>query len=149
MFVTGGNYTTPSFSSPVWNNEDDINQVRKIKKSTIKNNIHHHYGSSGECFSFGLHNSYKSSTSNGITITHYAGDEVEEMKTYHNKLQKTLLCAFNTFDSIIPGISKDFYIMTRTLKEMSKKNPLLKNLYKPKLILVFFLITNNLTRCFF
>jgi hypothetical protein len=36
LFVTGGNYTTPSFSSPVWNNEEDIIQVRKIKKSTIK-----------------------------------------------------------------------------------------------------------------
>jgi hypothetical protein len=80
----------------------------------IKNNIHHHYGSSGECFSFGLHNSYKSSTSNGITITHHAGDYL------------SLLCTFNTFYTIIPGISKDFYILARTLKEMSKNSPLLK-----------------------
>jgi hypothetical protein len=48
------------------------------------------------------------------------------MKTYHSKLQQSLLCAFNTFNSIIPGISKDLYIMTRTLKEMSKKNLYLK-----------------------
>jgi hypothetical protein len=41
-------------------------------------------------------------------------------------LQQSLLCAFNTFDSIIPGISKDIYIMARTLKERSKNSPLLK-----------------------
>ncbi len=69
LFVFGKKIQDKLCNTYLWNNAEDITTVRRFKKSTVKNGGNHHFGSTGECFSFGLHNIFK--TKNMITIDNY------------------------------------------------------------------------------
>jgi hypothetical protein len=61
---------------PIWDNIKDLSSLKQIKKNTIKSNKpNHHYGSTGQCYSFGLRNAFSRNPCNNITIGKYAGDE--------------------------------------------------------------------------
>ena len=118
LFVFGKKFQDKLCNTYVWNNAEDITTVRRFKKSTVKNGGNHHFGSMGECFSFGLHNIFK--TKNMITIDNYCGDDEAMIKKYRSCIGLHLKRVFTIFDTIIPGLSNDLHITGRSMLSSSK-----------------------------
>ena len=109
--------------TPVWDNVLNLEDLRKGKKSTIKtNDPNHHYGSNGECFSFGLRNSYEKLTEGGISICNYSGDDSEHMCQYNKYLQDVFKNVFSAFDKVILGISKTLNMNCTSMIQLSRSN---------------------------
>lgn len=110
---------------PIWENKRHLAQLKRYKKSTIQsNNVNHHYGSSGECYSFGLRNAYSRNPFNSITITNYAGDEIKTMQHYQNYIWEKFELVFQSFDQKISGISKYLNISCKSMKFQCKETQL-------------------------
>jgi hypothetical protein len=74
----------------LWDNTIDFENMKLMKKNTIKKGGKHHYGSQGHCFSFGLRNAFHKKIDK-VTIAGYAGDEkknIHEYKTYLWEISK-------------------------------------------------------------
>jgi hypothetical protein len=113
-----------TINSYVWDNKTDLKVVKRFKKSTIKNSEGHHYGSSGQCYSFGIRNSYSRSSSGNVTVTNYAGDMACEMKKYEQYIWKCFSVVFKSFDSLIKGFSDKLNVCCRSMLATSKENEL-------------------------
>jgi hypothetical protein len=112
---------------PIWDNMKLSSHLNKIKKSTIKSNIsNHHYGSTGECYSFGVRNAFSKSLSKNVSLTKYAGDENDGSKYYKDYIWNILSMAFNSFDRIITGLSNNLNITCRYMKTQSNKTELVQ-----------------------
>jgi hypothetical protein len=107
-----------------WDNSKDLCNLQRFKKSTIKKNLNHHYGSAGECYSFGLRNNFSRSDCGKITITNYKGDNVEIMEDYKKYLWDTMNRAFSTFNKVIPGYVKYLNLTSKMMYQQSKTNVL-------------------------
>jgi hypothetical protein len=102
-----------------WHNSIDYKHLKKLKNSTVKRNSSHHYGSSGECFSFGLRNSYRTSPSGNVTLTRYAGDMDTNGYKYESYIWDSLYMAFQSFNQIIHGVSSKINMTSRSMKKLS------------------------------
>jgi hypothetical protein len=112
-------------SVPIWNNWTDLEALRKLKSSTIKvTKSNHHYGSQGQCYSFGIRNSYSTNETNLISIKEYAGDEKHLMRTFKYHLWKTMELSFKCYDHIISGISSKMYVFNTALQYHAKNTEL-------------------------
>lgn len=107
-----------------WDNKADLKVLKRFKKSTVKNSEDHHYGSSGQCYSFGIRNSYSRSSSGNVTVTNYAGDMACEMKKYEQYLWKCFSLVFKSFDSLIQGFSGKLNVSCRSMMLTSKETEL-------------------------
>jgi hypothetical protein len=88
----------------VWDNIHDLIPIRQCKKSTIKNHSHHHYGSSGYCYSFGLRDSYSKDASGMVSIGNYRGDDLLQMQKYKDYVVRNFSNLNKAFDTVIPGL---------------------------------------------
>lgn len=110
---------------PIWDNIKDLSSLRKVKKSTVKSNKpNHHYGSTGECYSFGVRSAFSSNPCNNITIGKYAGDEYQTMEKYKNYVWNNFDLAFNSFDNIVSCLSNNLNITCRSMDYQSRKTEL-------------------------
>lgn len=110
-----------SSKTPVWDNDGNLRELRMWKKSTIKlNDPNHHYGSHGECFSFGLRNSFAKLSEGGISICKYSGDNSEKMTQYKEYLQDIFRNVFSCFDQIILGVSKRLNMNCTSMIQLSR-----------------------------
>lgn len=107
----------------MWNNDKDLKCLKRFKKSTVKSMENHHYGSTGQCFSFGLRNSFKTDEKN-ISITTYAGDNASDMNEYRSYIWRGIASAHKAFDSIIGGISNKLNMTNRSMVYMSYNSQL-------------------------
>ena len=106
---------------PIWDNVMDLAEVRKSKKSTINSsNYNHHYGSTGECYSFGVRNAFSTSQCTNITITNYAGDDSSTMQKYKKYIWEIFDIVFKSFDQKIPGLSKYLNITCKSMEHQCK-----------------------------
>jgi hypothetical protein len=104
----------------IWDNNIDLQQLRKFKKSTVKEyKSDHHYGSSGQCYSFGLRSSFSRNMTGNITISRYAGDVATSSIDYQKYLWQIIDDVFKCFDNIIPGISAKLNMICRSMKSQS------------------------------
>jgi hypothetical protein len=118
----------------VWDNKIDLKFLKRFKKSTVKNSTQHHYGSSGQCYSFGVRNSFKKSASGNVTVTQYAGDEAVEMKRFESYLWDNFCNVFQSVDTIIPGFSDKLHLSCRSMIQSSKKNELSEYIRKKETV---------------
>jgi hypothetical protein len=95
-----------------------------LKKSTIKkNNQNHHYGSSGECYSFGLRNSYtKLKHASSPSISKYKGDDSIESKSYQQYLENIYRCVYDSMHKYIPGVPRKLNLNCVSMLQLSVKS---------------------------
>ena len=106
---------------PIWDNVMDLAEIKKSKKSTINSsNYNHHYGSTGECYSFGVRNAFSTSQCTNITITNYAGDDSSTMQKYKKYIWDNFDIVFKSFDQKIPGLSKYLNITCKSMEHQCK-----------------------------
>jgi hypothetical protein len=110
----------------VWDNEKDYIKLKKMKKSTIKRNkATHHYGSTGECFSFGLRNDFKKSECQRISLTQYASDNNgSDSSQFIQYIGDYFENCYRSFNKIIPGLSNFINVTCRFMKYKSKQTDL-------------------------
>lgn len=125
MYVSNTTTSNLLQKPPIWENTRDLAQLKKFKKSTIKSNKNnHHYGSTGECYSFGLRNAYSRNHCNNITITNYAGDEIKTMQHYQNYIWENFGLVFQSFDQKISDISRYLNISCKSMEFQCKETQL-------------------------
>ena len=107
----------------MWDNMKDLKCLRKMKKSTVKGTDIHHYGSSGQCFSFGLRNSFVTDANN-ISITTYAGDRQFQIRKYKDFIWSNIASVYKAFDCIIGGVSNKLNLSCRSMMHMAYNTPL-------------------------
>lgn len=106
---------------PIWENVMDLAEVRKSKKSTINStNNNHHYGSTGECYSFGVRNAFSTNQCTNITITNYAGDESCTMHKYKKYIWDIFDIVFKSFDQKLLGLSRYLNITCKSMEQQCK-----------------------------
>jgi len=111
---------------PVWKNLAHLKQLQKEKKSTIKGNKgSHHYGSTGQCFSFGVRSSFNADpVFQDVTLTNYAGDNSKEMIHFKKYVWQQFDAAFMAFDRILTGLSSKLNVGVKSMQELSKSTVL-------------------------
>jgi hypothetical protein len=113
----------------VWDNVHDLIPIRQCKKSTIKNHSHHHYGSSGYCYSFGVRDSYSKDVSGMVSIGNYRGDDSLQMQKYKDYILRNFSNLHKAFDTVIPGLPSRLNLTCRFYKSLSKKNSKLESYF--------------------
>lgn len=109
----------------VWDNVKDYAVIKKIKRSTIKSNKStYHYGSTGECFSFGLRNDFKKTECQRISLTQYANDNAPEITHFIQYIGDNFDKCHKAFDKIIYGMSNFINVTCRFMKYESKQTVL-------------------------
>lgn len=105
----------------VWENDKDYTSLKRLKKSTIKSNDPtHHYGSSGECFSFGLRNDFKKSKCQRISLTQYASNNDLDATHFIQYIGDYFDKCHQSFNKIISGIPNFLNITCRFMQYESK-----------------------------
>jgi len=113
-FLKGDNW-------PMWDNVEDLKGLKRLKKSTIKTNQpSHHYGSSGLCFSFGVRNGFGMDITNTVSLTTYAGDELEAISYYKHFMVENFSNMFHAFDRVYPGFSYKLHISIESMQYASR-----------------------------
>jgi hypothetical protein len=126
LFVSDIKLYSSMDGTPVWKNLEYLKQLKKGKKSTIKGNKgSHHYGSTGECFSFGARNSFNAdSVFPDVTLTNYAGDNSETMIKFQKYVWQQFDAVFMAFDSILTGLSCKLNVGVKSMQVLSRNSDL-------------------------
>jgi hypothetical protein len=110
---------------PTWDNRRDFSMLKKFKKSTVKiGRSNHHYGSSGYCYSFGIRNAFSRNSTSNVTITSYAGDEMEPANMFKSFIWQTMDFTFEYLDNIITGLTNNLHIFNKSMQYHAKKTEL-------------------------
>lgn len=104
----------------IWDNVLDIINLKKHKQSTVKENEpEHHYGSQGECYSFGVRNGFSMDTTGLYSYTWYANDSCDEMQQYKHFIWNSLRNVYEAFNRIVMGISTKLFEVGKSMEYIS------------------------------